>query len=270
MHFGPRGANIRDDTEETSQQGSSSTPRNGDIGGGSEGSEGAGRGADAEAAERNCAAGRTGAVGEAEEMTTSHGSVAKRTWIYQGQKRSAFAYCFTYTDAAGKTQPARGQADTRDGAHQAMIARKAELAATPAAPTATAVTLAEYADKWLMQTKATVAQRTHKNYTWSIKSHVLPTLGAKPLAEITRGDVVRLLKREACGRPREEHRPAHPRGLLGATGRRGRRGSHHRQRRPQGGQRPEDCRQRERRRPPREDQGSRPRPARHAADGRAA
>ena len=134
-------------------------------------------------------------MGEAEEsMTTqSHGSVTKRGWIYNGAKRTAFAYCFTYTDAEGKTQRARGQADTREGAHAAMNARKAELVAPVAATPVAVMTLASFAEEWLEAIKGDIEQRTIKNYRWGLDKHILPVLGPKSLATITRGNVIQLL-----------------------------------------------------------------------------
>src|SRR5262245_33612527 len=128
-------------------------------------------------------------------MTASHGSVNKRTWTYKGKKRTAYAYCFTYEGKNGETLRARGQAPTRDEALAAMTARKAEQEreALEVSTPATAVTLGEYAEKWLETTKTIVAQRTWRNYTWSLGKHILPTLGASALPAVTRGDVKRLL-----------------------------------------------------------------------------
>jgi integrase len=124
-------------------------------------------------------------------MTASHGSINKRTWVYDGQRRTAYAYCFTY-QKGGKKLRARGQAPSRDEAIKAMQAAKLELAQAAEVATA-APTLAVYAQTWLAAIKPDIAQRTLKSYADLLRRHILPTLGEATLTAITRGDVMKLL-----------------------------------------------------------------------------
>jgi hypothetical protein len=150
-------------------------------------------------------------------MTTSHGTVSRRTWRYcdkhsrvsvaeqksatsesclasvcgAGRRRESYGFVFTYT-RRGKTLRAQGQAATRDAAVAAMAARKAELL-TKATATTAAPTLAEHAAKWLVTIKPDIAKRTLKSYAETLRRHVLPTLGASQLPAITRGHVMALL-----------------------------------------------------------------------------
>jgi Phage integrase central domain len=150
----------------------------------------------------------------------SHGSISKRTWLYcemhgrmvtkngsptscarsacAGTKRTKFEYCFVYTkdDVARR---ARGQAPSRDEALTAMQARKAELAKEPEVAAPAAVTLNEYADRWLTEVASSIEPRTVDNYRGMLKNHVRPTIGALALGVVTRGQVKSLLakKRDA-------------------------------------------------------------------------
>jgi integrase len=122
----------------------------------------------------------------------SHGNIHRREWEHAGKRRSAYEYSFTYSKD-GVTRRARGQAATRAEAIEAMEARKADLARDAEPVAAPAVTLGEYADKWLVNIATSIERRTHQSYTGILKNHVRPTLGALPLTAITRAQVKELL-----------------------------------------------------------------------------
>jgi integrase len=136
----------------------------------------------------------------------SHGNVHRRDWEHAGKKRSAYEYSFTYTKD-GVTRRARGQATTRAEALEAMEARKVELDREPEPVAAPAITLDEYADKWLVNIAPSIEKRTHQSYSGLLKNHIRPALGALPLAAITRAQVKELLaSKRAAGMAKDSVR----------------------------------------------------------------
>jgi integrase len=112
----------------------------------------------------------------------------------KGKVRERYEYYFSYQQD-GKTMRARGQAASKAEAEAAMAARRAELARMHEAPMAAApaITLNEYADKWLVNIANAVERRTHQSYTGMLKNHIRPTLGSLPLTGITRAQIKELL-----------------------------------------------------------------------------
>jgi len=110
----------------------------------------------------------------------SHGNVHRRDWEHAGKKRSAYEYSFTYYTKDGVTRRARGQATTRAEALEAMEARKAELGREPEPVAAPAITLDEYADKWLINIAPSIEKRTHQSYSGLLKNHIRPPSARYP------------------------------------------------------------------------------------------
>jgi hypothetical protein len=68
-------------------------------------------------------------------MRIPTGEISKRTWIYQGKKRSAYGYSLTVIDDDGTRRRYRAQFPTRAEAQEALDANREELRnPKPAAP----------------------------------------------------------------------------------------------------------------------------------------
>jgi type III restriction enzyme len=76
---------------------------------------------------------------------------------------------------------------------EAMEARKAELTREPVVAAPAAITLNEYADRWLAEIASSVEPRTVESYKGMLKNHIRPAVGALALPSITRGQVKELL-----------------------------------------------------------------------------
>ena len=145
-------------------------------------------------------------------MKISRGTINRKVWKYcethqtmilksgpcaeakcKGKARERFEFCFTYVGDDGVKRRARGQALSKGEAESAMEARKAELSKEPEPVAAPAITLNEYADKWLVNVANSIERRTLQSYTGMLKNHIRPALGELALTAITRGQVKDLL-----------------------------------------------------------------------------
>ena len=133
----------------------------------------------------------------------SEGDITEREWEARDHKgelvldrrgkpsiRRAWQYSFVATLADGTKQRHRGQRASRAEALDALAEHKARVANPPAPPTDT---VAAYAETWLARIKGDVAGKTSRSYAQLLKLYILPTLGTVPVAEVTRGGVVKLM-----------------------------------------------------------------------------
>src|SRR5262245_43436119 len=133
----------------------------------------------------------------------SEGEVVEREWIAKNHHgevvvdrrgkpsvRRAYQYSFTETKADGTKQRHLGQRPSRAEALQAMSDHKS-LVLNPPAPSSE--TLATYAESWLDRITGDVAPKTWRSYRQLLNLYVIPPLGKTPVAQITRGAVVKMM-----------------------------------------------------------------------------
>ncbi len=67
--------------------------------------------------------------------------------------------------------------------------------AAPSGPPLPTWTVAEYAATWLADVQVRVKRHTYENYALAVRNHIVPTLGAVPLASVSRAQVADWLVR---------------------------------------------------------------------------
>ena len=81
-------------------------------------------------------------------------------------------------------------AKTLDAAKSKFLLKLADLDETTSQPMEKCIHFSEYAEEWLESVKKnTVKPRTFEDYLSIYRTHLFPTFGARPLAEITRQEV---------------------------------------------------------------------------------
>src|SRR5262249_20904152 len=118
-------------------------------------------------------------------MIIPSGEVSKRSWVYEGRKRSAYGYSLTVIEEDGTRRRYRKQFATRAEAQDALDALREELRnPEPKTEPTPALTLGEAADRYL-------ATKTIRGHTRSAEErrtieHLKAEFGKDtPLVEIT-------------------------------------------------------------------------------------
>ncbi|PTE19778.1 hypothetical protein C5F48_21090 [Cereibacter changlensis JA139] len=78
---------------------------------------------------------------------------------------------------------------TREAARRAAAAILETLRAERASATCPATTIASFAERWLADCAGQWKARTHRAHTRGVRNHILPRLGARPVAAITAEEV---------------------------------------------------------------------------------